>query len=63
MNVAARAEAAAERAAARAAAELAEALPDASVERTGGRIAISGRGLTRRWIELPALRWIAGTLR
>lgn len=51
-------EAAAERAAARLAAKLGE-VPGVSVEASGGRIALSGRGLWRR----PELRWIGGMLR
>lgn len=51
-------EAAAERAAARVAARLGE-VSEVSVEVSGGRIEVSGRGLWRR----PELRWIGGMLR
>jgi len=63
----ARAEAIGARASARAAARLADAaretLPGVSVEAEPGRVVISGRGLGRRWLRDPALRWLGGLLR
>jgi hypothetical protein len=63
----ARAEAIGERAAARAALRLRdaarEALPGLTAEAEAGRVVISGRGLWRRWLRDPALRWPGGWLR
>lgn len=56
-----------ERAAARAALRLGEAaraaLPGLDVEAESGRVVISGRGLWRRWLRDPVLRWPGGWLR
>lgn len=57
------ADAAAERAADRVAVGLTAALPGVEVARERGRVVISGRGLSRRWFDMPALRWVAGVLR
>lgn len=62
-----RARAIGERAACDTAARLAdavrEAVPRVSVEAEAGRVVISGRGLVRRWLRDPALRWLGGLLR
>ncbi|AQR74433.1 hypothetical protein [Sphingomonas sp. LM7] len=63
----ARAEAIGARAAVRAAARVADAaraaLPGVSVEAEPGRVVVSGRGLARRWLRDPAIRWLGGLLR
>lgn len=55
------------RAAARVAARLAdaagEALPGVSVAAEEARVVVSGRGLARRRLRDPALRWLGGLLR
>ncbi|WBY07107.1 hypothetical protein PIB19_17035 [Sphingomonas sp. 7/4-4] len=55
--------AAAERAAVRLAATARETLPGVSAEAEAGRVVISGRGLGRRWLRDPALRWLGGLMR
>lgn len=40
-----------------------EALPGVSVKAESARVVISGRGLGRRWLRDPALRWLGGLLR
>ena len=63
----ARAEAIGRRGAAQAAARLEErvraAVPDLSVSVEETRVTLSGRGLWRRWLADPALRWLGGLLR
>lgn len=63
----ARARIAGEQAVTRATARLAEAardaLPGVSVEADFGRVVISGRGLARRMLRDPALRWLGGLMR
>lgn len=56
-------ERAAERAVARLATEARAALPALEVEAGDGRVTIAGRGLVRRWLTDPALRWLGGLLR
>lgn len=53
----------AERAAARLADAARETLPGVSVEADAGRVVISGRGLGRRLLRDPALRWLGGLIR
>lgn len=62
-RVDARAEAAAEAAIERLAAQLGEAVPGAEVRVEPGRVVLSGRGLARRMLRDPALRWPGGLLR
>jgi hypothetical protein len=50
-------------AAGRLAARLAEALPGVTVTQVAGGVELSGRGLSRRVGDEPALRWPAGVLR
>jgi hypothetical protein len=63
----ARAEKIGAQASARAAARLGEAarvaLPGVRVEVEPGRVVLSGRGLERRRLVDPALRWLGGLLR
>jgi len=63
----ARGDAIAARAVARATARLAAAagaaLPGLRVRAEEGRVVISGRGLARRLLADPALRWLGGLLR
>ncbi len=63
----ARAEAAGRKAAGAAAARLAErvrdAVPDVAVSVEGAAVTLAGRGLWRRWLADPALRWLGGLLR
>lgn len=63
-GIEARAEAAGARAAARAAERLAEAaaeaLPGITAQAEGSRVVVSGRGLARRMLSEPALRWLGG---
>lgn len=40
-----------------------ETLPGVSVAAEGTRVVVSGRGLGRRWLRDPALRWLGGLLR
>lgn len=40
-----------------------EAVPGASIEVERSQIGISGRGLRRRWLSEPALRFVAGLAR
>lgn len=61
-RVEARAEAAAEAAVARLAARLGEAVPGAEVTVEPGRVVLSGRGLARRMLAEPALRWPGGLI-
>jgi len=56
-------ERAAERAVERLAAEARAALPGLEIEAGDGRVTIAGRGLGRRWLADPALRWLGGLLR
>lgn len=62
-----RGEAAGRRAAGDAAARLGErvreAVPGVSVAVDAGSVTLSGRGLWRRWLADPALRWLGGLLR
>lgn len=55
-------ERAVERAVERLAAEARAALPGLEVETGDGRVTIIGRGLSRRWLADPALRWLGGLL-
>lgn len=63
----ARAESAGRTAATDAAGRLAEqvraAVPGVSVTVEGSAVTLSGRGLWRRWLANPALRWLGGLLR
>ncbi|WP_010545095.1 hypothetical protein [Sphingomonas elodea] len=63
----ARADAIGGRAAGDTAARLAErvrdGVPGISVSADGDRVILSGRGLWRRWLADPALRWLGGLLR
>lgn len=47
----------------RACVEIGTILPDIVIARDRGRIRLSGRGLRRRWIVHPALRWLGRLLR
>jgi len=62
-----RGEAAGRRAAGEAAARLdervRETVPHVSVAVDGGTVTLAGRGLWRRWLADPALRWLGGLLR
>lgn len=40
-----------------------EAVPGVSVTVEGTVVTLSGRGLWRRWLADPALRWLGGLLR
>lgn len=51
------------RATARLAEAAREALPGVAVEAEPGRVVLSGRGLGRRRLRDPALRWLGGLLR
>jgi hypothetical protein len=62
-RVEARAAAAVEEAVARLAARLGDAVPGADVTVEPGRVVLSGRGLARRMLAEPALRWPGGLLR
>lgn len=53
----------AEATAARLAARVRETIPAVTVAVEGGAITVSGRGLWRRWLADPALRWLGGLLR
>lgn len=55
--------AAAERAAQQLGAVARETLPGVAVSVEPGRVVLSGRGLGRRWLSDPALRWLGGLLR
>jgi hypothetical protein len=55
--------AAAERAAARLAEAARAGLPGVTVEAEPGRVVLTGRGLERRRLGDPALRWLGGLLR
>ncbi len=63
----ARAEAAGRSAAGKAATRLAErvrdAVPGVAVSIDGSAVTLAGRGLWRRWLADPALRWLGGLLR
>lgn len=63
----ARADAIGERAAGDAAVRLGErvrdAVPGVSVGVDGTRVTLAGRGLWRRWLADPGLRWLGGLLR
>jgi hypothetical protein len=39
------------------------ALPGLEIEADAGRVTIAGRGLARRWLTDPALRWLGGLLK
>lgn len=56
-------ERAADAAVARLAAEARAALPGLEIEAGAGRVTITGRGLARRWLTDPALRWLGGLLK
>jgi hypothetical protein len=47
----------------RLAAEARAALPGLEIAADAGRVTIAGRGLARRWLTDPALRWLGGLLR
>ncbi|WP_313539561.1 hypothetical protein [Sphingomonas sp.] len=55
--------AAATDAAGRLAERVREAVPGVSVTVEGSAVTLSGRGLWRRWLADPALRWLGGLLR
>nr|WP_315382664.1 hypothetical protein [uncultured Sphingomonas sp.] len=55
--------AAATDAAGRLAERVREAVPGVSVAVEGSAVTLSGRGLLRRWLADPALRWLGGLLR
>ncbi|WP_294257315.1 hypothetical protein [uncultured Sphingomonas sp.] len=40
-----------------------ETVPGVSVAVEGSAVTLSGRGLWRRWLADPALRWLGGLLR
>lgn len=40
-----------------------EAVPGVSVSVDGSSVTLSGRGLWRRWLADPGLRWLGGLLR
>lgn len=62
-RVEARAQAAAEATAERLAVRLREAVPGVRVRTDGDRVVLAGRGLGRRMLSEPALRWPGGLLR
>jgi hypothetical protein len=62
-RIEARAEAAVAEAVERLAARLGEAVPGAEVTVEPGQVVLSGRGLARRMLAEPGLRWPGGLLR
>lgn len=66
-QLSARAEAAGRKAAEDAAVRLGErvrdGVPGVAVTVTDGVVTLAGRGLWRRWLADPALRWLGGLLR
>lgn len=54
---------AADDAAARLGERVGEAVPGVAVAVDGARVTLSARGLWRRWLADPGLRWLGGLLR
>jgi hypothetical protein len=50
-------------AAARLGARVGDAVPGVTVAVDGTSVTLSGRGLWRRWLADPGLRWLGGLLR